>query len=921
MLCQGLEVLDTQVAVLDRDGTIRAVNAAWREFAAAHGGDGKDLQEGGKYLDACARGAARCPDPAAATRAIRSVLAGAGAATPVEYASARTGEERWYRLTVVGITHEGERLAIVARADVTAAVTARRSAAAATARAESLHADLAAHRERLALALAGGDLGLWDWNVQTGDVFYDDRWCRMLGHGADELRPHVDSWASRVHPDDLPLAQRRLQEHFARATGLYECEHRLRAKDGSWRWVLARGKVMTWDADGKPSRMVGTHLDTTARRQAEEALRRSRQLLEEMGQVARVGGWEFDPRSAVNTWTKAIHEIYELPHDCVPTPELGLGGYPEPGRSTLARAFTEAVEAAQPFDLELPFVSARGTPRWVRAIGKAERQDGRTTRVYGAFQDVTDRVERERRVRESEALFKAVADTVPVLLWMSDAQKQSTFFNRAWLEFTGHSLADELAGAWIGAVHPEDREAMLRHCQECFTQRRPLEMEFRMRRHDGEYRWMLDRGVPRHDSEGRFVGFVGASVDVHEQRLLRDQLREATARAERASRAKSEFLANISHEIRTPLTAILGCADLLEGHDGGIDAGVDRADLVETIRRSGQHLLALLNDVLDLSKIEARSMQIEAIPFAPAHLVAEVVEMLRQRALAKGLMLELHVQGSLPARVLSDPTRLRQVLVNLVGNAIKFTASGRVVLRTSAEEAEDGRVCLRFEIEDSGVGMTEEQTRHLFQAFSQADATTTRRFGGTGLGLAISRRIARLLGGDVELVRTAKDAGSTFRFTCTVAREVAPPPARTTPGNSPAPVPAPPSLAGRILLAEDGLDSQRLIAALLRRAGARVEVAANGRVALERVRAAEQSRAPFDLVLLDMQMPEVDGYTAARQLRAEGWPGAIVALTAHAMQEDQERCIAAGCDAYAAKPIERDQLYQICAHWLGRKRS
>ena len=395
--------------------------------------------------------------------------------------------------------------------------------------------------------------------------------------------------------------------------------------------------------------------------------------------------------------------------------------------------------------------------------------------------------------------------------------------------------------------------------------------------------------------------------------LARDR-DEARRAAQEASRLKSEFLAHTSHEIRTPMTALVGYTELLGDPDL---SPAERAEGLATVRRNGEHLMTIVNDILDLSKIESGRMTIERMACSPFALVAEVAAVLRPRAAHDGLDVEVGYRSPLPETIETDPTRLRQILLNLVGNAIKFTPRGSV--RLEVGPVEDTRLC--FEVIDTGIGLDAEQQARLFTAFSQADASTTRRFGGTGLGLAISKRLAGMLGGDLR-VRSLPGEGSTFTLTIDVGslagvRLLDRPPEVRAAAERPAPsADERQALRGRILLAEDGLDARRLLARHLRAAGAEVETAENGLVACELALRAAEAGAPYDLILMDMQMPELDGYAAAARLRAAGYRGPIVALTAHAMEDERARCLGAGCDGFAAKPILRRTLIEVARAYL-----
>ncbi|MBN2024099.1 MAG: response regulator [Pirellulales bacterium] len=391
--------------------------------------------------------------------------------------------------------------------------------------------------------------------------------------------------------------------------------------------------------------------------------------------------------------------------------------------------------------------------------------------------------------------------------------------------------------------------------------------------------------------------------------------------AEVANRAKSAFLANMSHEIRTPMTAVLGYADVL------LESLADPEQLAAAgaIRRNGQHLLDLINDILDVSKIEAGKFNVETIACSPVRVVAEVVSLMRIRAEEKNLPLEVQYVGPIPETIHSDPTRLRQILFNLLGNAIKFTDAGLVRLVVRLVDGAHGKKCLRFDVVDTGIGLTDEQAARLFQPFTQADSSTSRRYGGTGLGLAISKRLAEMLGGTVRFSSTP-GGGSTFSVTVATGPlegvRLLDNPAETLAQDAEKPeVPAGAAvtLDHRILLAEDGPDNRRLLAYLLTRAGAEVTVVEHGQAAYEAAMDALREGTPFDVILMDMQMPVLDGYAATRRLRESGYTGPIIALTAHAMSGDEEACRAAGCDDYATKPIHKNELLELIRQYAASR--
>lgn len=396
------------------------------------------------------------------------------------------------------------------------------------------------------------------------------------------------------------------------------------------------------------------------------------------------------------------------------------------------------------------------------------------------------------------------------------------------------------------------------------------------------------------------------------------EVEEAKKQAEVATQTKSEFLANMSHEIRTPMTAILGYADTIADNA----TRPEDIEATEIIRRNGKHLLEIINDILDLSKIEAGKMTVEQVACSPIKITTDVASLLRVRIDAKNLKFDIEAVGAIPETIQSDPTRIRQILVNLVGNSIKFTKNGgvRLILRFVPD---DTKPMMQFDILDTGIGMSKEKAGKLFQAFSQGDTSTVREFGGTGLGLAISKRFAELLGGDITIVNTQEGVGTRFRVTVSTGpldgvQMLQNPTVAQKPKREKAkPSDIADALSGcRILLAEDGPDNQRLISFILKKAGGDVVIANNGQVAVDEATSAIATGKPFDVILMDIQMPIMDGYTATGLLRGKGYTGPIIALTAHAMSGDREKCLNAGCDDYATKPIDRKKLIETIRKYI-----
>ncbi|HKX46957.1 MAG TPA: PAS domain-containing protein, partial [Planctomycetota bacterium] len=533
------------------------------------------------------------------------------------------GEYRWYRgrarSTSGGPEDDRQRLS-GAIADITEQVAAERA--------------LRESEERLSMALSSAGAGVWVWDLRDDSLQWDQQMHALFDTEPASFTGHISYSLERHLAEDLPAVTEAVRLSTEEGKP-FAVEYRIALRDGSYRHIASRGEVHR-DAAGKPVRLVGICWDVSEAHQQRDALRRQEDLLGQTQTLARIGGWELDLRDQSLYWTSEVYRIHEVDESHVPTVESSVGFYETEAVPLLRDALRRAREDGEPFDLELPFRTARGRALWVRTLGQPQREDGEVVRITGAFQDVTD------------------------------------------------------------------------------SKRTELEL-------------------------GR----------------ARDE-------AELANRTKSEFLANMSHEIRTPMTAILGFAELLL--DREVEEAARRSH-VDTIRRNGEHLLAIINDILDLSKIEAGRMELEFRATDPLRAVDEVLDLLRVRAEQQGIVLERRVQGDLPAAFQSDPIKLRQILLNLIGNAIKFTPEGSVVVTLRSAEL-DGGPGLAFDVDDTGIGIPLERRTHLFDAFAQVDSSTARSFGGTGLGLAISIRLAQMLGGSID-VRSTIGVGS--RFTVTVS--------------------------------------------------------------------------------------------------------------------------------------------------------
>lgn len=552
---------------------------------------------------------------------------------------------------------------------------------------------------------------------------------------------------------------------------------------------------------------------------------------------------------------------------------------------------------------------------YIRRVVPYHAPDGQNDGMVVTFNDVTE-------LSNSQQLFKSLVDVSAQIVWIADAAGSVIEDSPSWREFTGQTFQQWIGTGWLLAVHPEDRPLTVEKWKQALHSEGTFATEYRLMHKSGEYRWTEVRAVANRSPSGEVYRWVGMNIDITERHHFQQSLELAKSQAEAANLSKSAFLANMSHEIRTPMTAILGYIDLIA--DQVTDP--QTSSYIRTIRRNGDFLLDIINDILDLSKIEAGKLEIGQETFSPDRLIEDVHSIMNVRAKEGGIELDVEYQTPLPSLVSSDAKRLKQILINLVGNAIKFTSNGTVKIKVdyvpAAGVPADGSApqgMLHFDIVDTGIGMSDKLIKRLFQPFCQGDASVNREFGGTGLGLAISDRLAEMLGGKIS-VTSELGRGSTFSVSVAVV-EVddttdAGPALSDSSLRQPTVKRANWSIDAEILIVDDRRDIRFLSQTFLSEAGARVSEAEDGQVAIDLVQRALGNGNPYRLILLDMQMPRMDGYETAQELRRLGFTGPIIALTADAMQGDMDRCLAAGCNDYLSKPIDRQAMLHKVVHYL-----
>ncbi len=645
--------------------------------------------------------------------------------------------------------------------------------------------------------------------------------------------------------------------------------------------------------------------DITELKATESNLLQAQSDLNEAVETAMVGFWSLDKQTNKIIISKQLEKQFGLAEgDFDGTLQSVMTHIHPDDVERVEKEIQKSLTTGAPYRIEYRVRHKDGSIRWIEAkSGTTGDKTIDSHRFAGTTLDITERVNSRLQLEASEREFRLLADSMPQIVWSADPQGQLDYFNKVWFDYSGSTYEINKGAGWAQFVHPEDMPQTLERWKNSLQTSQPYENEFRLLHRSGEYRWHVARAraIFKESSANEVKKWYGTNTDIHEQKILTEKLAEARTTAERANSAKSQFLANMSHEIRTPLGAIIGFSELIK--ERGLEQN-QTSEFISVIERNSAQLLRIIDDILDLSKVEAGKMLIENLAFSLPEMLREFSAQMNFKASARGIRFQLKATTPIPQTIISDITRLRQILMNVVGNAIKFTDKGFVELRVKFADT-----LLEFEVQDTGRGISEEQRKILFQPFTQADASTTRKYGGTGLGLTLTRSLAEALGGTFDLKHSELGSGSTFVVHLKVKTQVgtslysgfAESMAESKPLDKQG------QLASlQVLLVEDSPDNQTLISIYLHRAGASVDIASDGE---EGCRMATSK--DYDIVLMDVQMPVMDGITAVKHLRKHDYKKPIIALTAHAMKEERDRCLQAGFTEFLTKPVVREDLVNL----------
>lgn len=660
----------------------------------------------------------------------------------------------------------------------------------------------------------------------------------------------------------------------------------------------------------------------TNRQIKEEKLKAALQLSKESekhlnrtNQMAKIGGWSFNTVTGSLWWSDQTYRIHELPVGSEIDVSKAIEYYAPESQVKITNAIEQAIESGSSWDIETEFITAKKRRIWVKAVGERIIDEQGKIILQGTFQDISQRKEHEKKLEEakikSENLVESlnslssiqenllsIFDQAEDFIGMANNDGSIVYHNKAFNTITGKS-SKEVESLKISDFHPPWAvELVLNEGIPHAIEHGSWTAETAIYDKDKNEVAVLQTIIPHKDIEGQVLHSSTIMKDIRVIKEREKKLLEAKNLADTAAKTKSQFLANMSHEIRTPMNGILGMISLIKEEKVSLEI----AEMLETVERSGDALLTILNDILDFSKIEAEKLELEAIPFDLIELVYDIKKIMEKPASEKGIEILVIERSDLPHLVIGDPTRLRQVIVNLVSNAIKFSKNGKVqIVMENLDFKGSDKALIQFEVIDNGIGMSDQQQKKLFQPFSQVDASTTRKFGGTGLGLSISNAIIEATGGKIW-VKSSEGNGSTFLFTCKfkIAEKTA-----VVPSSSYSEI-----KKISILVVEDNQINQQIVGGFLKHLGISPKFANDGEQALMEIAAGD-----FDLILMDCQMPVMDGYTATRkiiELYGEKRP-LIYALTANAMKEDRDRCYAAGMDGFLTKPIKKDSLRSLVA--------
>lgn len=746
---------------------------------------------------------------------------------------------------------------------------------------------------------------VWIADINKSRTWFNKAWIAFTGMKMESSLGSL--WTNFVHPEDLDLYLNTYNQHYAEQTP-FQLEYRLKSADGSYRWINARG-VPLFSENGDFEGFIGACLDIDEQKRLSDALKSSEAHFRTLVDHSPAVMWITNKKSECTYLSQQWYEITGRTQE----QDLGFGWvencHPE-DKKEVEQAFFTAVEARGKISIRYRLRYKDGSYRWAIDSGLPLISDsGEFLGYIGTVVDIHDQIESEQKLTNLSDRFNRSIAATDLGVWYCDLPFDELIWNK---EVKRHFFMPQdkkiTINDFYAHIHPDDLERTRLAIQDSIDNRAPYDILYRTidPNDSSKLHWIKAIGWTDYNKEGKPIRFDGITLDVTEDHFRQQELRRAKEEAdhakhvaETANESKTRFLANMSHEIRTPLSAIVGFSDLLRSR---ISNDMEANVYIERISRNSSQLSRLIDELLDLSKIEADKLEIDAAAIDIDAVIEDVKSAMMLKAEEKGIELQFLWKSPKPQRVITDPMRLSQILINMVGNAVKFTEKGVVSVELSVMDDK-----LIVKVSDTGIGLTPQQQTRIFEPFMQADSSITRKYGGTGLGLALSKKLAVLLGGNIHLERSALGEGTVFVIEIAIGHKM--PIDSIAIETSSGDDFGPETLRGRsILVVDDSPDNRAIVGLFLKGIGASIVEAANGLEGYELA-----LRQHFDLVLMDIQMPVMDGYQAMQKLSASGYQKPVAALTAHAFKEEKERCIAAGFTGYITKPINRTTLLKgVC---------
>jgi PAS domain S-box-containing protein len=738
-------------------------------------------------------------------------------------------------------------------------------------------------------------IGRWDFDLIVNKINWTDSVFDIFEIDSKLFSATFEAYINLIHPEDRALVMNVYNESL-QSKKPYEVFHRLQFSDGRIKWIKGQGQSH-YDSEGKPLRSWGIVQDITELKLAELEFIELKNLLTNTNRAARIGSWEVDLISNKVFWSEITKEIHETEPDYNPVVESGINFYKEgSNREAIISAFNRAFVKGEGYDLELQIVTAKGRELWVRTIGNAEFKEGKVIRIFGTFQDINERKIADEIVKETTLRLKLATKAANIGIWDYDIKKNELLWDDQMHSLYGAKpdISTKVYDTWRNGLHPEDIERGDREIQLAISGEKDFNTEFRVVWPDGSIHYIRALAMVIRDDNDNAIRMIGTNWEITEQKLIENSLQKAKEEAEKANKAKSEFLANMSHEIRTPLNGVIGFTELLKS----TPLLPIQKEYVDNANVSANSLLGVINDILDFSKIEAGMMQLEMLKTDIIELLENCIDIIKYAADKKNIELLLDIDYSIPRFCITDPIRLKQVITNFLSNAVKFTEKGEVELKVKYQSLFGNKGKFSFYIRDTGIGITEEQKKKLFKAFSQADNSTTRKYGGTGLGLVISELIVNQLGSNIQ-IESKQGEGSTFFFE--IESEV-------VAGEKLELIPL--EKIQRALIIDDNQNNRMILEHTLALFGIVCESSENGLIALKLL---EESK-PFDVIICDYNMPYIDGVQTIQMIRKKENPSfeniPIILLTSSNLDEEvQEKCKELNIQFRLNKPLKINELY------------